>query len=93
MKILSIDVGMKNLAFCLFHIKDSMEFEILKWDVLNLCEEKEHLCKELKKDGKPCNKKQNILKKINIIAKHMPKIKNIKYLIQNVINTILKKCK
>ena len=57
MKILSIDVGMKNLAFCLFHIKDSMEFEILKWDVLNLCEEKEHLCKELKKDGKVCNKK------------------------------------
>ena len=40
MKILSIDVGMKNLAFCLFHIKDSMEFEILKWDVLNLCEER-----------------------------------------------------
>jgi len=63
MKILSIDVGMKNLAFCLFYIKDSMEFEILKWDVLNLCEEKEYLCKELKKDGKQCNKKAKYFKK------------------------------
>ena len=49
MKILSIDVGMKNLAFCLFEITDSMEYQILKWDVLNLCKDKEHLCKEPKK--------------------------------------------
>ena len=50
MKILSIDVGMKNLAFCLFEIKDSMEYQIIKWDVLNLCRDKEHFCKELKKN-------------------------------------------
>ena len=28
MKILSIDVGMKNLAVCLFNIKDNLEYEI-----------------------------------------------------------------
>lgn len=49
MKILSIDVGMKNLAFCLFEINNSMEYTILKWDVLNLCKDQEHLCKEPKK--------------------------------------------
>ena len=56
MKILSIDVGMKNLAFCLFQITDNMKYQILKWDVLNLCKDKEHLCKELKKNKEVCNK-------------------------------------
>ena len=28
MKILSIDVGMKNLAFCLFNIHDNLEYNI-----------------------------------------------------------------
>ena len=56
MKILSIDVGMKNLAFCLFQITDNMKYQILKWDVLNLCKDKEHLCKELKKNKEFYNK-------------------------------------
>ena len=62
MKILSIDVGMKNLAFCLFEITDSMEYQILKWDVLNLCKDKEHLCKEPKKNKDICNKKAKYYK-------------------------------
>jgi len=38
MKILSIDVGIKNLAFCLFD-KSQDKCSILKWDVLNLIDD------------------------------------------------------
>ena len=38
MNILSIDVGMKYLGFCLFNIKDG-KFSITKWDTINLCNE------------------------------------------------------
>ena len=40
MKILSFDVGIKNLAYCLFSINccnDNL-LKIIKWDVINLCE-------------------------------------------------------
>jgi len=40
MKILSIDVGIKNLAFCLFDKSPTAEhFKVSKWDVVNLSEE------------------------------------------------------
>ena len=62
MKILSIDVGMKNLAFCLFNIQDDLTYKIELWDVLDLCKQEEFICKEIKKDGKPCNKKAKFCK-------------------------------
>ena len=40
MKILSFDVGIKNLAYCLFSMNccnDNL-LKIIKWDVVNLCE-------------------------------------------------------
>jgi hypothetical protein len=38
MKVLSIDIGIKNLAFILIdHNENSCNFEILKWDIINLC--------------------------------------------------------
>tara|TARA_B100001063_G_scaffold45495_2_gene39259 strand:- start:6941 stop:7765 length:825 start_codon:yes stop_codon:yes gene_type:complete len=79
MKILSIDVGMKNLAFCLFEITDSMEYQIIKWDVLNLCKDKEHLCKEAKKNNEVCNKKAKYFKQGCYYCK--THAKNKKYLI------------
>ena len=39
MKILSIDVGIKNLALCLFEVENKEKYEILKWDVVSLCNE------------------------------------------------------
>jgi D-ribose pyranose/furanose isomerase RbsD len=39
MKVLSIDVGIKNLALCLFDIESKEKYEILKWDVVSLCNE------------------------------------------------------
>jgi hypothetical protein len=41
--IISFDVGMKNLAYCLFQVDsdnksdDLSKFKVLKWDVINLC--------------------------------------------------------
>ena len=82
MKILSIDVGMKNLAFCLFEINDSMEYSILKWDVLNLCKDQEHLCKEPKKNKDICNKKAKYFKDDCYYCK--THAKNKKYLIPDM---------
>ena len=44
MRILSIDVGIKNLAFCLFEkTEESSHFNINKWDIVNLSQEDEIL--------------------------------------------------
>lgn len=40
MKLLSIDVGIKNLALCLFDIENKDKYEIEKWNVVSLCNEK-----------------------------------------------------
>lgn len=38
MKLLSIDIGIKNLAFTIIeHTHESPDFQIIKWDILNLC--------------------------------------------------------
>lgn len=56
MKILSIDVGIKNLAFCLFDIlPDTDPIQILKWDVVNLAEEETFKCNFIDKQVL-CNK-------------------------------------
>ena len=45
MKILSLDVGIKNLAFCLF-VKDddSSHFTIKKWDIINVTDQENVKC-------------------------------------------------
>lgn len=69
MKILSIDIGIKNLAYCLIdisgmnkiafdncsNINQSNNFQIDKWDICNLCGT-EPLCNYVTKKG-VCNKK------------------------------------
>ena len=58
MKILSIDVGIKNLAFCLLESNANNtndkndtfeEYKIIKWDVINLTEYEKKLDKKIKK--------------------------------------------
>lgn len=82
MKILSIDVGMKNLAFCLFNIQDDLTYKIELWDVLDLCKQEKFICKELKKNGEPCNKKAKYCKFDCFYCKSHAKNKN--YIIPNV---------
>lgn len=57
MKVLSIDVGIKNLAFCLFEkcFDDSTHFKIIKWDVVNISEQNSLKCGFIDKTG-ICNK-------------------------------------
>jgi len=57
MKILSIDVGIKNLAFCLFEkLENSDYFKITKWDTVNISEQHEtQNCIFIDKNGL-CNK-------------------------------------
>ena len=36
MKLLSIDIGIKNMGVCLFETTDNKQVNIIEWDVLNL---------------------------------------------------------
>ena len=50
MKLLSIDIGIKNLAFIIIETNETNDFKIIKWDVINLCSNNnscsQHLCKK-----------------------------------------------
>jgi hypothetical protein len=50
MKLLSIDVGIKNLSFCLFELYE-LDIKIIKWDNINLSETVELRCIEVDKNG------------------------------------------
>ena len=54
MKILSIDVGIKNLAYCLFDTNEH-KYIISDWNVTDLCENDSHKCLELNKKNIICN--------------------------------------
>lgn len=51
MKIISIDIGIKNLSFCLFEINENENsLKIIKWDNINLSEKEEYKCIEMDKN-------------------------------------------
>ena len=55
MKILSIDVGIKNLAYCLFYIHETKSIEIDSWDVINLAnDDSSNTCCGKYKNNDPC---------------------------------------
>ena len=55
MKILSIDVGIKNLAFCLFD-GELNNFTVPKWDIINLSEPVTMTCSFSEKNNTTCGK-------------------------------------
>ena len=67
MKILSIDVGIKNLAYCLLDADADGTYAILKWDVLNLCG-KPPTCNICNKPAKYTGKKMNETNTANILS-------------------------
>jgi len=82
MRLISIDVGIKNLAYCILEGFDKDNYKIIKWDVINLCGA-DNLCnctlkpkviKGKKKIIEPlpvlCNKKASFVKKQDGIANY-----------------------
>ena len=62
-KILSIDVGIKNLAFCLLEINENKTITIIKWDIIDLTKTQQENeikigCSCLKQQSKPKKKQQ-----------------------------------
>ena len=58
MIIISIDVGIKNLAICCFEKKEKDEFyHIKKWDIVNIGEKETYLCQEKEKEKEKTSKK------------------------------------
>ena len=76
MNILSFDVGIKNLAYCLLFVHNK-KYEISQWGIINLADTKK-TCKELKKNGKICNKNAKFFKKEKFYCKIHAKNKNYK---------------
>jgi hypothetical protein len=76
MKLLSIDVGIKNLSFCLFDTQvtsDPSELKILKWDNIDLSESVKLTCMESDAKGL-CNKPAKFCKNGNCYClKHSKK--------------------
>ena len=70
MKILSIDVGIKNLAYCLLYVNtEKNTYEIDSWDVIDICtSEKKHTCC-LENKGKPCTRDVKYFKGDNYYCK------------------------
>ena len=62
MKLLSIDVGMKCLAYCLFSV-DNQSYSIEKWGILDLCNQKKYKCCGInKKNKQSCEKTAKFFK-------------------------------
>jgi hypothetical protein len=103
MKIISIDVGIKNLAYCLLELKEQPDaLNIIKWDSINLCEkEGQGLIKNVchKND---CKKKAKYYfyidaenaeldHKMYVCSQHAKKVENKKKIIEEDIEKIKEK--
>jgi len=67
-RILSWDVGIKNLAYCLMEIEDQ-KFKIIKWDIVNLADDRHKCC--FSKKRKNANESSNLCTSIaNHIFRH-----------------------
>ena len=57
MKIASFDIGIKNMAYCVFEISANALPSIVDWNVVNLTNDEVHNCSCTMKNGKPCKSK------------------------------------
>ena len=88
-KIISIDVGIKNLAFCLFSVNEQTHNQILLWDVLNLSQKTEIKCCDT-----GCNSPVKFSKNGEYYClKHAKKHSTYKIAKADLKMTTIKKCK
>ena len=59
MNYISFDIGIKNMAYCIFSIQDN-QFLIRDWNVINLCND-DPICENINKNKK-CEKKARFTK-------------------------------
>ena len=66
-RLLSFDVGIKNLAYCILDLSQN-DLNVVEWNILNLCDSQNntaiqhHTCTEIQKNGKCCGKKAKYFK-------------------------------
>ena len=70
--VISFDVGMKNLAYCLFQINDNLkdpnntnDYKILQWEVINLCSPVVKKCNNGGEANCQCNEHAKYCKILN----------------------------
>lgn len=88
MKILSFDVGIKNLSFCIIEYNDN-NLEIKQWEVIDLCNEKTK-CIEIK-NNKTCNKPAKYYKNNEYYCQTHAKKKEYEVPPENLREKLLKK--
>ena len=76
MSILSIDVGMKHLAYCVIKTNSKENYEILDLSIINLCTDKVTPKCVINTSKKYAIRNLNITKTITIIVNYMPKKQN-----------------
>ena len=55
MNIISIDVGMRHLAYCIISRTDD-DYTILEWDIIDLCNGQTNTCCGIRRNGNICGK-------------------------------------
>ena len=70
MRILSFDVGIKNLAYCILELKETKEeypYKIIQWGILDILSDIKKIpkCSIIQKNKKVCNRDSTIYENVN----------------------------
>lgn len=93
MKILSIDVGMKCLGYCLFNTTEE-GYTIDKWGIIDLCQQPNHKCGgKIKKKNNTCEKNAKYHKNSKYFCKIHAKKQHFKIPTNELKHVCIKKTK
>lgn len=88
MNIISFDIGIKHLSYCLLTLHSDYTFTILEWDIINLCDDN-FSCNCLSK-SKICGKSASFFKQNNYYCKVHAKQQSFKIPIFDSIHKLKK---